>query len=220
MNNPLIYQDRSGNDAGVGVVQAGKDLAASGFKYTGTALIILGYVIVGGALLWDSISIGRPEPGANRSARERAREAGSVNESAIAGNPPMPGLPPVNRELERIAGRYGRVGLCGAAALAMARALRRMGRTPLYAEILFEYRREVFSYTGRFGPTIPISDNGYHVGIMVDGRIHCNVHPQGVQAAVWFNDFWTPGHIWGTEQKWTNIGPVPVLGTINTFGPP
>ena len=215
INNPLIYYDRSGNDAGT--------LAATGGGIMLTP--IPGARIVGGLFLLaagaviifsGSNSNSTPPPPPAPNAVDVAPVIGgfAIGAAAIA-----PGLPPINRELERIAGRYGRIGLCGAAARAMARTLRRMGRTPQYAEMLFTYGSNVFSHTGRFGG-IPISTNGYHVGILADGRVHCNVHPRGLPTTQWFNDFWTPGQLLGNEQQLTNIGPVPKLGTISTFHPP
>lgn len=34
-----------------------------------------------------------------------------------------------------------------------------------------------------------ISDNGFHVGVLYEGKIYCNVHPYGLPEQEWVDDF-------------------------------
>jgi len=97
----------------------------------------------------------------------------------------------------------------------MAEQLRRHGRQPMFAEILFPCQSFVMSNSSRrFGLNQSISSNGYHVGIFVSetGLVHCNVHPQGLTLAAWFNDFFTAASLYRGDVPLTHVGPFPVLG--------
>jgi len=103
-------------------------------------------------------------------------------------------------ELEETAREFGELFRCQDAATAMAAVLIRAGRRPVFAELQYglpnpEY--PIINVTtisgGRIGSAFPpgatVSRSGHHVGILFNGRIHCNVHPAGLPEEVWFNDF-------------------------------
>ena len=38
-----------------------------------------------------------------------------------------------------------------------------------------------------------ISENGVHVGVLYEGMVYCNVHPEGMTKEQWINDFYGTG---------------------------
>ena len=117
----------------------------------------------------------------------------------------------IERTLDDIAGRYGNLQ-CVRAANAMARALRARNQEFAFAEIWFEgSERHNFIVSDIFGSGTSISHTGYHVGVLYNGLIRCNVHPLGLPMDQWFNDF----H--GVRRRHTAINPLPLGPGANPF---
>jgi len=117
----------------------------------------------------------------------------------------------IARSLDEIAGRYGNLQ-CTRAANAMARALRARNQEFMFAEIWFEGSgRHNFIVSDIFLNRGFISETGYHVGILHNGIIRCNVHPLGLPRDQWFNDF----H--GAQRRHTAINPLPLGSGANPF---
>jgi len=104
--------------------------------------------------------------------------------------------------LDDVAGRHGNLR-CREAAEDMARWLRRRNQNFMFAEIWFESRSFIVSdiHIGRGF----ISETGWHVGILHNDIIRCNIHPQGLPTQQWFADF----H--GDGPRFTSISPI-ILG--------
>ena len=104
-------------------------------------------------------------------------------------------------ELEEEARRHG-VFKCHEAVNAMVNILVRYRQEFEYAEIYFgmtvaEYEAsetKVKLTMTRGGGVLPngtvIATNGYHVGIQYNGKIYCNVHPEGLPVSDWFSNFY------------------------------
>jgi hypothetical protein len=104
-------------------------------------------------------------------------------------------------QLGRIARQFP-VFKCDTAATAMSMFLATTKKPYYFAEIQFgpitvaDRLNRIVVRTirgGVFPPYTEISTNGYHVGILFNGRVHCNVHPDGLLMFTWFNDFIGPG---------------------------
>ena len=108
-------------------------------------------------------------------------------------------------ELSDIAGGFA-VGQCVEAANAMADHLRKNGQNYMFAEFMFEGWPNRNFVVSRSRGWMTISDNGYHIGILFNGRIFCNVHPQGLPHNAWFADFE------GLGGRFNHVGPAPLGG--------
>ena len=101
--------------------------------------------------------------------------------------------------LDEVAGRHGNLQ-CKEAAQDMARWLQRRNQDFMFAEIWFQSQGFIVSdiHIGRGF----ISETGWHVGVLHNGVIRCNIHPQGLPTRQWFADF----H--GVGPRFTSISPV------------
>ena len=99
--------------------------------------------------------------------------------------------------LGRIASRY-KLGQCEATAAAIASDLAAEGLDFQYVEIYWtgdgRGRNNVVSDI-MDGGRHPISESGYHIGVLFGGNVYCNVHPTGQPLNVWLNDFWGVGEM-------------------------
>ena len=50
-----------------------------------------------------------------------------------------------------------------------------------------------------------ISRNGYHVGVLYNGLVHCNVHKFGLPLALWLNDFFSFGPFEVEPKKYQSM---------------
>ena len=52
---------------------------------------------------------------------------------------------------------------------------------------------------------IEVSLNGYHVGILYDGMVYCNIHPYGLPILAWVDDFVGAGskYVYYGPRRWT-----------------
>ena len=99
------------------------------------------------------------------------------------------------RDLDVIAGGYGNL-MCMQAAASMAAHLRnnnRRGET-LTLSWTGGVRDYVISVSNPIGaPGGVISNNATHRGVLFNGLVRCNVHPQGLPEARWIADFMSSG---------------------------
>ena len=121
-------------------------------------------------------------------------------------------------ELEKIDGGFGQLE-CGEAAETMSNFLSEQGKITgqdfdwiiLFATSInlspnrnyneaFQtmtdiYRGQHIDVFSRSKPRIfrdgVVSENGLHQGILFNGLVHCNVHPEGLEYSVWIDDFYT-----------------------------
>ena len=105
----------------------------------------------------------------------------------------------IETPFEDILGRNGGQFKCDVAANALAAELTKRGQQFQFAEMQFD-TMYVFSRSNPsiFTPSIEgfpgvVSRNGYHIGVLINGRVHCNVHPLGLPIESWFRDFESPG---------------------------
>jgi len=105
---------------------------------------------------------------------------------------------------------------CVEAAKAMRDELTNRGhKKTMFAEIMFPVRERAetkvhstsnlkFAYGGK-----TVSTNGYHVGVVFGGIVHCNIHPAGKPIPVWFTDFYS-----ALPAKTKHITPYPSFRNI------
>ena len=106
-------------------------------------------------------------------------------------------------ELEDVAGRYGNYK-CVEAKDAMVALLN--SKNVDYEIISIQYpegRGFVFSIT--YGYSQNISTNGFHTGVLYDGKVYCNVHPYGLPIGLWLNDFDGFGWCVVTPSKYQSL---------------
>ncbi len=91
------------------------------------------------------------------------------------------------KELENIARKYGKYQ-CLAAAKAMAKYLY---EKKIDAKIvkLWYITDLKFPYLYSDSAQDVISTNGVHYGVLLNGKIYCNIHPKGLAKLEWINDF-------------------------------
>jgi len=98
----------------------------------------------------------------------------------------------ITADLGEIARKHG-IGQCVQAAREMADVITKSGQQPYFAEFVFTGALDDGTVRtvsgGRFAPNTEISWSGYHVGMLFNDRIFCNVHPLGLQLENWFRDF-------------------------------
>jgi len=137
---------------------------------------------------------------ASSNSSSQASAAMEFASSVIGGNPARPRS--LEEKLEDIAKNHG-LEDCVAAAIAMANALDGQNfDEPFFAELQFGVRdidaltnQPIDSITvrsasgGIYAPGTIVSTSGYHVGMMLNGIVRCNIHPSGLPMEVWFNDF-------------------------------
>jgi len=162
-------------------------------------IIIWVGAVITGILIGEAVSdaLGVSEWDAPTQTQQRPSTSGETGVqlgggAMVGGNVGQGGLTDaqIEDELEREAGRHG-VGQCAAAAAAMAAILRRNGRRYEQISITFAARTNVVSVS-RVLPNLPnqiIATNGFHVGILFNGRVRCNIHPAGLPLSAWLNDF-------------------------------
>ena len=153
---------------------------------------------------------------ANTTAATAGVMTGGAGASSHSANPSMQRASPqqITQDLGNIARQHGQFQ-CAEAARAMATHLQRSGHQVQFAEFLFSGRSYVVSDSSPiFGPNVPISETGYHIGVLFNNRVFCNVHPQGLPTGQWFNDF----HGIGIRYEWispTPIGPQELFWRFN-----
>jgi len=141
----------------------------------------------------------------------------------VSGGAAVPGGRVIEQDLEQEAGRHGQFA-CAAAADEMSSILRGANRNHQYVELQFgplgvadnQNRIIVTTISGGSNPAfIPgsiISEGGYHVGILYNNLVRCNVHTTGLLLENWVADFSGPA---GATYA-VNIGPVP-MGPVRTL---
>jgi len=130
--------------------------------------------------------------------------------------------PSLDDELTAIARQHGIARqqgklMCVEAARAIANHLERINEEFLFAEIWFQgsgrggSRTRTYIVSDTLGADHAISNTGYHVGILHNGIIRCNIHPEGLPREQWYNDF----HGIGARIAMEN--PVPLGPEFNPF---
>ena len=79
------------------------------------------------------------------------------------------------------------VGKCKEAAEALSAELTRRGQRHEVITIWYPNNPILVSMIRG----IWISDNGEHMGVFYNNRVHCNIHPYGLELRIWLNDFVT-----------------------------
>ncbi len=93
----------------------------------------------------------------------------------------------IEEELEDIADNYGNYQ-CVAAKDAMVSYLKNNNQD--YEIISIQFNHKGIVYSDIYDKEI--SKNGFHTGVLYNGRVYCNVHPTGLTTAKWLNDFVGP----------------------------
>jgi hypothetical protein len=91
-------------------------------------------------------------------------------------------------ELGRIAGRFGNLE-CDDAARAMRDHLIRHNQHGELLILTFPNAHLGWVVSDTFGANRHVSRSGWHHGILYNGLVHCNVHPNGIPEAAWIDDF-------------------------------
>lgn len=50
-----------------------------------------------------------------------------------------------------------------------------------------------------------VSQNGYHVGVLYNDIVYCNIHPYGLPVEIWLNDFIASGYGEVTPKKYQSL---------------
>jgi len=91
---------------------------------------------------------------------------------------------------------YG-YGQCVAAAKAKAEELEKLSEPYLFIELAWTGAGYIVTKDGR-----KVASNGYHVGVFYDGKIYCNMYPDGLPAVEWLLSFY------GLGQEYVFLGPI------------
>jgi len=183
-NNPFKYVDLIGNDAALAGdilkwgwgTGGGLALLDGPLPFGDIAGLVVGVgstIVAGGILAWGLFS----------------PSSDIVIENTLANTGVL-----TQREIEGLLEDFDNLE-CVEASQALAVALTQRGQSFMFAETLFEGylgRSMIISdIDTRFGNAggIAISHNNYHIGILINGIIHCNVHPQGLPSEAWFASF-------------------------------
>ena len=97
--------------------------------------------------------------------------------------------------LGKIAKKYG-YGECEVAAKKMKDYL---SKHKLNGAIIQLNWIPIIGYIWSDMKSISVGDNGYHMGVLYEGMVYCNIHSGGLLKATWINDFHNPGTKYVTE---------------------
>ena len=93
----------------------------------------------------------------------------------------------MGRGLTAIARRFSQFE-CVPARDAMRRELQRKRQRGTVINIQFRgLGRNNFVWSN--SRNILVAENGFHTGVLYNGRVHCNIHPAGLAEAAWLRDF-------------------------------
>jgi len=95
-------------------------------------------------------------------------------------------------DLGGIARGYGN-GKCVQAAKAMAKELTKRKLPFKFVDLWFPNAYRGYVLSKKMGGGKAISENGHHYGILYNGRVFCNIYPEGLPLATWRKQFydWT-----------------------------
>jgi RHS repeat-associated protein len=164
--NPVAYHDWTGNSAEIYAEHDGEG-GGSGLD-RGIGIAAVGVAVSVAIAIAIVYEINKPKPN-------------PVGNSRVSNANAIPG------ELTRIAGQYGNLK-CVEARKAMEKHIKAKKQHGAIISLQF-------TGLGRFNNIMSISQNrvislnGHHEGILYNGLVYCNVHPEGIPFEAWIFDF-------------------------------
>ena len=98
------------------------------------------------------------------------------------------------------------VGTCDKAAEKLEKELSKRKLNYEVVSIQYKYNAGIVSLSEEARGIIRIiSNGGFHVGVLFNGLVHCNIHPYGLPLVIWLNDFFSLGPFDVDPKKYQSL---------------